>query len=136
MKNFAEKIRLFLKPKNDSSFGPGPGTGSFDFVKTRKGILKELVISKQSKNIVGVYCKVFGEGMFLTAVEGIEPTSKAEIIVFHQYDMTGNILPRTRIELDEIQMVCPFDKIYQNPLFSSNKKPKTSYFPMEASTSI
>lgn len=114
MKNFAEKIRSLISPKK----GPEKGSTPFEFVKSKKAILKELVISKKIKKVVGVYCDVLGEGMFLTAVEDIERTQSAEIIVFYQYDITGRLLIRTRVELDNIQLVCPFNKTYENPLFA------------------
>jgi hypothetical protein len=99
----------------------------FEFVRSRKAILKELVISKKIKNVVGVYSDVLGEGMFLTAVQDIERTQKnAEIIVFYQYDVTGRLLIRTRVELDEIQLVCPFNKTYENPLFVARTTEITS----------
>jgi hypothetical protein len=121
MRNFAEKIRSLINPKNNSLL---PDNTPFDFVTTKKGILKELVISKQSNSIIGVYCKVFGEGMFLAAVEDIDGVAKGEIIVFHQYDMSGRLLPRTRIDLNEIQMVCPFNKAYRTPLFTARQSEK------------
>jgi hypothetical protein len=124
MRNFAEKIRSLINPKNNNSLIPD--NTPFDFVTTRKGILKELVISKQSNSIIGVYCNVFGEGMFLTAVEDIESVTKGEIIVFHQYDMSGRLLPRTRIDLNEIQMVCPFNKTYLSPLFTARQNEKVN----------
>ena len=129
MKNFAEKIRslISLSGKQTTAQDSTP----FDFVKSRKAILRELTISKEAKNIVGVYCKVFGEGMVLTAVEDIERTVTGEIIVFHQYDMNGRPLSRTRIGLDEVQMVCPFGKTYQNPL--NNKRDKAQHAHVTAS---
>jgi hypothetical protein len=114
LKNFAEKIRSLIAPKKGAEKDHSP----FEFVKSKKAILKELVISKKIKNVVGVYCDVLGEGMFLTAVEDIERTESAEIIVFYQYDITGRLLIRTRVELDKIQLVCPFNTTYENPLFS------------------
>jgi hypothetical protein len=114
LKNFAEKIRSLISPRKGAEKDVTP----FDFIKSKKAILKELVISKKIKNVVGVYCDVLGEGMFLTAVQDIERTQNAEVIVFYQYDITGRLLIRTRIELDEIQLVCPFNKTYENPLFS------------------
>ena len=94
-------------------------TTTFDFVKTRKAILRELLLSKDSKNVVGVYCKVFGEGMFLTAVEDIEYATQGEIIVFHPYDISGRALGKSRVPLSEIQMVCPFNKIYEKPVLAN-----------------
>lgn len=114
MKNFAEKIRSLI---SNSKNPPQRDTSPFDFIKTRKGILRELIISKQNRNLVGVYSPALGEGMFLVSVEEIERHNKEEIIIFHKYDMSGHILSRTHISIGEIKMVCPFDKTYHNPIF-------------------
>jgi hypothetical protein len=112
LKNFAEKIRSLISPRK----GIEPDATPFEFIKSKKAMLKELAISKELKNIVGVYSDVLGEGMFLTAVDDIERHNGEEIIVFYQYDVTGKLLIRTSIELSEIQMVCPFNKTYKNPV--------------------
>ena len=114
MKNFAEKIKALVSPKSASA--AIISNTPFDFVKSRKGILKELVISKKSGNLLGVYSKVFGEGMFLTEVQQIEQTGKEEVVTFNRFDMSGCILSRTRVTIDEIQMVCPFNKSYRAPV--------------------
>jgi hypothetical protein len=118
MKNFAEKIRSLLF---NSRTSVQPDNTPFDFIKTRKGILKELYVSKQSRNLVGVYSPALGEGMFLVAVEDVEAHNKEEIIVFQRYDMSGHILTRTHVSIDEIDMVCPFDKKYNHPLLHAEK---------------
>ncbi|MBT1699547.1 hypothetical protein KK083_21795 [Fulvivirgaceae bacterium PWU4] len=111
--NFAEKIKAFVSMQTTETT-PYDYT-PLDFVKTRKGILKELVLSKQSGKLIGVYSRVLGEGMFLTCVEAIQPHGKDEQIVFHRYDMSGKMLARTRISIDEIHMVCPFNKLFRSP---------------------
>src|SRR5687768_16730523 len=118
MKSFAEKIKslvLSKEERREQQYTP------FDFVKTRKAVLKELIISKQSGNLLGLYSKALGEGMFLTGVEDIEQHGKEVVIVFSRYDMSGNILSRTRLSLGEIQMVCPFNQTYRHPIISSVK---------------
>jgi hypothetical protein len=115
--NFAEKIRSFIKSIKKTGYS-SPDIIPFDFVKTKKGMFRELMISKQANNIIGVFCKAFGEGMFLTAVEDLEEDMNSKVIVFHPYDITGRLLRRTRIDLREIEMVCPFNKTYKNPLSS------------------
>lgn len=112
--NFAEKIKAFVSRQTTETV-PSFDYTPLDFVKTRKGILKELVLSKQSGKLIGVYSRVLGEGMFLTRVEAIQPHGKDEQIVFHRYDMSGQMLARTRISVDEIHMVCPFNKMFRSP---------------------
>jgi hypothetical protein len=96
------------------------------FVKNRRAILRELLVSKESAYLIGVYCPAFGEGMFLTTVEAIEMETKNEIIVFSQYDVSGLILSRTRVSIDEIKMVCPFHVAYYNPLLDGYKSRKSN----------
>src|SRR5687768_4612776 len=115
MKNFAEKIRSLISGKNQSS---AILNAPVDFVKTKKGIMKELIISKQSGNLLGVYSRAMGEGMFLVTVEEIEKYGKEEVIVFNRYEMSGYTLSRTRLSIDEIQMVCPFNKSFRTPVTS------------------
>jgi hypothetical protein len=114
MKNFAEKIRSLLSGKEESQLPQN--LTPFEFIKSKKAILRQIVISKESGKLLGVYCKAFGEGMFLTGVEDMENHEKEEVITFNQYDMSGHILSRTRVSIGEIQMVCPFDKTFINPV--------------------
>lgn len=115
MKSLAERITSLIAPKNTDLLVSD--TSSIDFVRTKKNILRELNMSKEHKTIVGVYCNAFGEGMFLTAVEDIEYLAKDEVIQFYPYDLSGKKLSRTRVQLNEIQMVCPFYKVYRNPTY-------------------
>lgn len=119
MRNFTEKIGSLIFPKKDHS--TITETIPLDFVRTKKGILKELVISSISGNVVGIYSRALGEGMFLAGVEKIDSAGKEEVIVLNRYDMSGHILARTRVPLDEIRMVCPFNKAYTNPLVNAEK---------------
>lgn len=116
MKNFAEKIKSLVSGKNEAQ--PSHNLVPFDFIKSKKAILKQVIISKESGNLLGVYCRAFGEGMFLTGVEDIEDYEKEAIIVFNRYDMSGHILSRTRISIEEIQMVCPFSRSFVNPFLA------------------
>lgn len=112
MKNFAEKIKSLVSSEREC---PQPSGTPFDFIRSRKGISKELMVSMRTGKLLGVYIRAFGEGMFLTSVKRID--SSGEEIIFNRYDMSGKILHRT-VSVDEIQMVCPFNRIYQNPIFS------------------
>ena len=89
---------------------------SIDFIRTRKGILKELLTSRDHETIIGVYSRVFGEGMFLVAVKDIEYLSKGEVVIFYPYDLSGKKLSRSRVLHDEIQMVCPFNKVFRDSM--------------------
>lgn len=116
--NFAEKIK-FLVGRKASEPPASLDYTPLDFVKSRKAILKELVLSKQAGKLIGVYSRALGEGMFLTGVEAILSHGNDELIVFNRYDMSGHLLARTRVPLDEIHMVCPFNKTFQTPAYSA-----------------
>jgi hypothetical protein len=106
--NLAAMIKLLITRRKDAS---EPENTPLDFVKSKKGIMKELVISQHSGKLIGVYAAALGKGMFLTGVENIEYEGKAAIVVFDQYDASGHILSITRVPVNEIRMVCPFNKI-------------------------
>lgn len=123
MKSLAERIASLIAPKKNGLLVSD--TSAIDFVRTKKNILRELSMSRDHKTIVGIYCASFGEGMFLTAVEDIEYLAKDEVIQFYPYDLSGKKLSRTRVQINEIQMVCPFNKVYRNPTYyGKNRQPQ------------
>lgn len=97
----------------------------FKFLKDRNGILKTLTESLASGKLVGVYSRALGEGMFLTGVANVEGEGKTKVITFETYDLSGQILNRTSVSLDEIKMVCPFEVQYINPLIGTTKSNKS-----------
>jgi hypothetical protein len=115
MKNFGEKLRAMVFNSSIPLIASVP----IDFVKTRKGMQKELVISKESGNAVGIYSKALGDGMFLTKVEHIRSDG---VIIFNRYDMSGAILSRHELTLHEIQMVCPINQRYRYPLLTKTTR--------------
>jgi hypothetical protein len=88
------------------------------FTKTKKAMLKELISSHEKGFLIGIYSKELGDGMFLVGINQIETEGSSEIIVFETYDQSGSILNRTRISIDEIRMVCPFNQKYLNPVLN------------------
>ncbi len=88
----------------------------FSFIKDRPAILKALMKSQETGKLIGVYSRTLGDGMFLTGVDNIENVGETKVIVFETYDLCGQILNRTRVTLEEIKMVCPFEAAYINPL--------------------
>jgi hypothetical protein len=98
------------------------------FLKDRNSILKAISNSAETGKLLGVYSKVLGEGMFLTGVDNIENDGRGKVVVFETYDLSGQILGRTRVDLEDIKTVCPFDIQYVNPLIGA--KPKTLSKPM------
>lgn len=109
MRKLTQKIRWIFHIKKER--GLKVQDTPFDFVRTRKYILRELASSKEASTIIGVYSKSFGDGMFLMVVEDIAPSGRETIITFHPFDMSGKTLKNTRVALDEIEMVFPFNKV-------------------------
>jgi hypothetical protein len=112
--NLVDSLKKTLSIGASNENGDSPMT----FVKSKKGILKELIASRDSGNLIGIYSKVLGDGMFLVGVNNIETDTSAEIIVFETYEQSGMILNRTRVSIDEIKLVCPFAKRYLNPILN------------------
>jgi hypothetical protein len=122
MRSIFERIKESLF--SNSAMSNEPGTASMTFVKTRKSILKALELSQRTGRMIGVYSRALGEGMFLTGIDAIEENERngREVIVFETYDQSGHILSRTRVSLDEIKMVCPFNTAYVNPVLGTTKR--------------
>jgi hypothetical protein len=96
---------------------------AFELIRSGKDIIKELISNKASGNVVGVYAPALGSGMFLTGVQDLYEEGKATVVVFYRYDLSGEILSRNCITVDEIEMVCSFNQRYSNPLLGKcNRK--------------
>jgi hypothetical protein len=121
--SIVEKLKdVFSNTPKSESISPG-----MEFIKSRTAILQELLLSKESGKLIGVYSPAFGEGMFLAKVDQIETDGLHKVIIFHKYDMSGIILLRTRIELSEIKMVCPFNVSFSNPVLEGYGNIKRPY---------
>jgi hypothetical protein len=103
---------------NQTNVNSLPGNSPLNFIKSKKAVLKELSLAKDSGLLIGVYSRALGEGMFIVGVSNIETDGPVEVAVFETYDQTGSILNRTRLSIDEIKMVFPFDKKYVNPVLN------------------
>jgi hypothetical protein len=112
--NLSEKLKSYL-PKLQEKFLHQPENGSFDFIRGRKTILRELQYCLRAKNLVGVYSNNLGKGMFLLGVEKIISEGDHHLIVFHSHDMSGVELQKRVIGLEEIELVVPFNNPYVNP---------------------
>ncbi len=80
-----------------------------DFVKTRKGILRELLISQESGNLIGLISPALGEGMFFVLVLNIGREKSEEVITFQTYNVSdGRVLLTKKLAMSEIASVCTF----------------------------
>lgn len=81
----------------------------FDYIKTKKGILRELFISKESRNLIGLISPVLGEGMFFILVLHIESQNSEAVIAYQKYDLSdGRVLSTERLSVEDVEAVCPF----------------------------
>jgi hypothetical protein len=112
--NIVEKLKVFfLSPLEIEEVVSTP---HLQLIKSKKGILRELLFSKQNGSVIGVYSSDLGEGMFLTTVDDIFRVENDEIIVFRAIDIHGSRLHRTHFSLNEIDTVCPFNAKYADPI--------------------
>lgn len=107
MKILAEKLRTIISGSADNT--NQKKNHPFDCIKSRKGIVRELLISKESGNLVGLISPSLGEGMFLVSVLSLETESAEETVVFQRYEITdGRFQVTTKLSVNEIKGICPF----------------------------
>ena len=80
-------------------------------------MLQELPFWHRKHNLVGIYCPLLENGLFLVGVENIScgEVGFAVITLFPQ-DMSGHTLARRSIELCEIKLIVPFNNPYVSPV--------------------
>jgi hypothetical protein len=115
MKNLTEKFKDLI-PFLANSMMAQSSDASFDFIRSKKKMLSELEYCLGKRNLVGVYCPLLGNGMFLVGVENIVYGDDGTLIVFYSQDMSGHVLSRRTLHIDEINMIVPFNNPYISPL--------------------
>ena len=107
MKILAEKLRTIISGSADNFIQKK--SIPFDCIKARKGIVRELLISKESGNLVGLISPSLGEGMFLVLVLSLETENAEEMVAFQKYEITdGRFQVTAKLSVNEIKGVCPF----------------------------
>jgi hypothetical protein len=77
-------------------------------------MIRELMISKESGNLIGLISPSPGEGMFL--ILGLSPESQnsEETVAFQRYEITDRrFLVSATLTINDIKGVCPFIHNYQ-----------------------
>jgi hypothetical protein len=115
MKNLTEKFKDLI-PFLANSMMAQSSDASFDFIRSKKKMISELEYCLRKSNLVGVYCPLLGNGMFLVGVENIVYGDDGTLIVFYSQDMSGHTLSRRTLHIDEINMIVPFNNPYISPL--------------------
>ena len=91
-------------------------------------ILRIIVACKENGSTVGVRSAVLGKGLFITAVDDIILEEGETIVRFMPYDVTGFMLPKTKIAIGEIEAVCPLISEFKNPVLRNIDKDKSWFF--------
>jgi hypothetical protein len=107
MSFFTEKIRRIFKTGGASLKTQNQ---PFDFIRSKKDILRELRLSRDSGDLIGLIAPLLGHGMLFVVVQSIEFTRSQEVVVFTKHDIHGLVLSTGIIDIGEIKGVCPFVK--------------------------
>jgi hypothetical protein len=100
----------------------------WNFISGKSEMLGVLMNSKQQNSSVAILAPSIASDMFITAVDDILLEDGKTIIIFKQYDMTGYILPSTKVALDDLESVCPFSSEFRNPYLENYEKNRSWYF--------
>jgi hypothetical protein len=126
MRNLTDIINSHLPFLGAMLKTPEPQDRSFDVFENKNLILKEMEYSAKTRNVVGVYSRVLGNGMFLVGVEEVIEGAGDKMIVFYPYDMGGYELPRRILFLDEISSIVPFNNGYVSPYGDARSRQASS----------
>lgn len=98
------------------------------FFNHQAEILQALLQSKEDGSSIGIKSAAFGPETIITAVEDIQFGEGQTMIVLKHYDSSGYMLPCHKLDLSEIEAVCPFTTRFENPILSNLDKDKTWFF--------
>lgn len=87
---------------------------SFEVVR-QKNLLSALITARKKGNVIGIYSKSLGDGMFVTGIEAIFDQEEDPLIQLKTHDIMGSVLIRDMIALSEIKAICAFDMRYKEP---------------------
>lgn len=90
----------------------------FAFVTTTEDILKELTLSKENKNVVGVYAEPFSESMYLACVDNIIDVDivNDKIVILKKFDLQGRFIETHQIYFSQILRIRPFKTFFKEDL--------------------
>lgn len=112
MKMVSERLRSIISGNSGTSIPKK--NHPFDCIRSRKGIMRELMISKESGNLLGLISPSLGEGIFLILVEALDSENSEDVVVFQKYQITdGQFQLSRKLNINEIKGVCTFSYNYQ-----------------------
>ena len=96
---------------------------AYDQIKNSKEeILRELKLSLQRNNAVGVFVKDTRE-LITTAIRNIEDEVDGDHkVILHHHDLHGYPIERTTLLLSNIEKVIHFDVDYDDPLYVKERR--------------
>jgi hypothetical protein len=107
MNFFVQKLRNLM---SGSSAGPLQHHQPFDIVKAKKGIIRELQLSMESRSLIGLFSPVLSDGMLLVTVLRMESRDAQQMAILAKYDIAGTRLSTSTLAINEITGICPFVK--------------------------
>src|SRR4051812_19329371 len=106
MKTFIEKLRDgIMHPFEHQPLQ----LNSLQLIRQRAQIRKQLLESKGTGKVLGIYCPLMGNGMFLTGVDDLIMAEKLEVVILKPYDMNGILLIPHQVPVTAIRSICPFE---------------------------
>jgi hypothetical protein len=94
-----------------------------DLIDSKEGIIKALVQSRMTKSLIGVRSKLLGPGTYFTAVKEFQMLEDDDITVkLEGYDMTGYVLDKSELKLQDIDYVIPLNALFENPFVRELKR--------------
>jgi hypothetical protein len=94
-----------------------------DLIDYRDGIIKALIQSRMTKSLIGVRSKLLGPGTYFTSVKEFRMLEDDEITLkLEGYDMTGYVLDKSELKLEDIEYVVPLNALFENPFLRELKR--------------
>jgi hypothetical protein len=86
-----------------------------------KSILEELIASRESGNVIGIWAPSLGTGLYMCAVENIldDEIEHDKVIILKENDLNGVPLQVHVLFLQEIEKVFPLKTLYREPAADS-----------------
>lgn len=96
---------------------------TLDFIDSKEGMIKALVQSRMTKSIIGLRSRELGPGTYFTTVKEFQMLEDDNIVVkLEGYDMTGYVLDKSELNLDDIEYVIPLNALFDNPFVRELKR--------------
>lgn len=89
--------------------------GDYNFTRDSAEILKALLDSKEKGTMIALAVPYIGAGVFITAVDDLFLNDGESYIQVKNFDVTGRIIEKTKIPIEQIIGACPLNSQWENP---------------------